>query len=542
MPSCLGLFVQNNIIKYAKVNKEKDIKKVEAYGVKIFDGDVTSAIQQIVEETYSFNTPISINLAGESYNYFNMTSLLGKNDLQKAIKTEFDAYCQERGVNANEYEKRSTVVPDATDSRKLRVIYISENKIELNKRIQMLSNYKVSCIAPISMAIANLKQMEERENALIVNIEDTTTITEIYDQKIYNIKQLDEGSNEILEKINLKENSYSKSYEVCKNTTIYTSEGSELQEYDARYLEIIMPTLYKIVGNIKKTINEQTEKIDKVYITGTASLINNIDLYFQEYLEDTKCEILKPDFVTNIREINIKDYIEVNSAISMALMGLGEGIEGINFRNKSLKDKMPSWLSIDKKTKEKADKKSKSKFNFDFSLNLHEKLDFIEKNLLRGTYGLIIFLIVYGVFAGMLNNQLEDKQAQANERKSQIQEQIAKVNADNSKIQAAKSGYTSAIQELQKLNNIASENLKTKNIIPNLLNQIMSVVPENVQITSIQNTSDKRIQIQAQSNKYEQLGYLKAKLKTEQILLNVISSAGQKNGDAVVVTIEGDLP
>ena len=50
-------------------------------------------------------------------------------------------------------------------------------------------------------------------------------------------------------------------------------------------------------------INERTDKIDRVYITGTAALINNIDLYFQEYLEDTRCEILKPDFVKNIRDI-----------------------------------------------------------------------------------------------------------------------------------------------------------------------------------------------------------------------------------------------
>ena len=61
-------------------------------------------------------------------------------------------------------------------------------------------------------------------------------------------------------------------------------------------------------------------KIEKVYITGTAALINNIDLYFQEYLEDTKCEILKPSFITNTKDINIKDYIEVNSAISLALL------------------------------------------------------------------------------------------------------------------------------------------------------------------------------------------------------------------------------
>ena len=50
-------------------------------------------------------------------------------------------------------------------------------------------------------------------------------------------------------------NSYSKSYEICKNTTIYTSEGQELQETESNYLEDIMPTLYNIVTEIRKIIS-----------------------------------------------------------------------------------------------------------------------------------------------------------------------------------------------------------------------------------------------------------------------------------------------
>ena len=37
MPSCLGLYVETNLIKYAKVTKDKDTLKVEAFGVKFYD-------------------------------------------------------------------------------------------------------------------------------------------------------------------------------------------------------------------------------------------------------------------------------------------------------------------------------------------------------------------------------------------------------------------------------------------------------------------------------------------------------------------------
>jgi len=37
MPSCLGLYVENNIIKYAKISKERDNIRIEAFGMKFYD-------------------------------------------------------------------------------------------------------------------------------------------------------------------------------------------------------------------------------------------------------------------------------------------------------------------------------------------------------------------------------------------------------------------------------------------------------------------------------------------------------------------------
>ena len=35
--SCLGLYIEENLIKYAKVSKDHDIIKVEAFGIKFYD-------------------------------------------------------------------------------------------------------------------------------------------------------------------------------------------------------------------------------------------------------------------------------------------------------------------------------------------------------------------------------------------------------------------------------------------------------------------------------------------------------------------------
>ena len=540
MSNCLGLYIEENLIKYAKVSKDHDNLKIESFGIKFYD-KLGQAIDQIVEETYSQKTPISINLSEEMYNYFDMFALLSKNDLQKAIKTEFESYCVDKGYNPNVFESRYAVVDYPDDKEKIKVIHIAENKIELNKSSQPFENYRLMNISPISMAISNLLDTEEKQNALIVNIENETTVTTILQNKIYNIEKLEQGSEEFLSKINLKENSYSKSYEICKNTTIYTSEGRELQAEQSSYLDDIMPTLYNLVGQIRRIINTNTEKINKVYITGTASLINNVDLYFQEYLDDVNCEILRPYFIdTNTRDINIKDYIEVNSAISLAMMGLGEGIQGMNFRKANFQDKIPSWLKIDVNP-EKTEKEKKYLGGL-LTWDLGQKLDKTEMGLIRIASALFILVIIYSAFSALLSNQMDKKNSEAQESITSTQAEISKANQDKSTLQTRISDYNSLINQIERANSDQEDRNKTRNSIPNLLNQIMSVIPVNVQLTSIEDTGEGHIVINAQSDKYEQLGYLVAKMKNDVILRDVESTAGQKDNNVVTIKIEGDLP
>lgn len=505
-----------------------------------FYEDIDKAIKQIIEETYSYKVPISINLAEETYNYFSMFALLNKKDLAKAIKTEFESYCADKGYNPNVFETRYAIVEDSQEKEKLRVIHIADNKIELNKRIQKLEGYKLANITPISMSITNLMESKPKENYLVVNIEQNTTITTVIDQKIYDVVKLEQGSHDILNNINLKENSYSKSYEICKNTTIYTSEGKDLQDAQTSYLEDIMPTLYEIVGTIKKMVNESIDKIDKVYITGTGTLVNNVDLYFQEYLPESNCQILKPYFITPNKDITIKDYIEVNSAISLALSGLGEGIQGINFKSLTFSDKVPDWLKIDTNPDKSAKEK---KYLGGFLTNdLGQKLDRTERSLIRTAVGLGILLVVYSGFSILLSNQMDKKKEEARQSISSTNSQIQLAETDNTKIQSKTNEYTTMITNLEEINNRITDINRNKNTIPNLLNEIMFSMPEGVQITSIQNTVDRKIEIIAQSDRYDQLGMFKAIIQTQQILTGVVSTAGQKENNVITVKIEGELP
>lgn len=539
MATCLGIYIDNNIIKYAKVTKKKEDLKIDAYGIKFYS-DLQEAIKQVVSETFSFKIPISVNLSDEMYNTFNMSSLLSKKDLGKAIETEFESLCYEKQYNPNALESRYSLVNDTNDKDKIKVIHISTNKTKINKVLQDFEGEMVGTIAPISLSIANIAPLKQKENILIVNMEDKTTVTTIIGQKVYDVVTLEEGSQNILEGISARENSYLKAYDICKNTTIYTMEGKDLQEKENEYLNNIIPTLYTIANKVKDIKDSSLTKINKVYLTGTVSVINNIDLYFEEILNGTKCEILKPFFIEDNYKINMKDYIEVNSAIALAMQGLEYGVRDINFRRKTAIEQLKMLLNtnIGGAKEKESDEKNLSKINIKFNMDSPK----IKTWALRELIMVIVLALAYTTIASIISTGLNIKRGEINSAKEEIETQIGLINRDKSKVDIKSADYTTLTNNLKTIKSDLTQKNSVKNMIPTLLSQVMNIIPKEVQLTSIENTSNKHIVISAQSSKYEQLAYFKALLKSKNVLDSVASTEATKEGDTIKITIEGDVP
>ena len=542
MAENLGLYIGKDLIKYAKVSKEKDNVKLEAFGIKFYT-DISKAIDQIVQETNSNNIPISVNLTDELYQFFSMFAQLSKKDLEKAVKLEFEAYCTEKGYNANSFEIRYAFIDDVNEIEKIKVINVSENKVDLNKTKDMFNGQKLESISPLPMILPNLIKIDDSENVMIVNLEDKTTVTTLYGKSVGDIQIFDFGSNEILDKINQQEDSYAKAYDILRNTTIYTSDTQSFPEVENegdKYLEEIMPTIYNIVGAVQQLINDGLDKISRIYITGTLSNINNIDLYFQEYLGDIKCEILKPYFIqSSYKDVNVKEYVDVNSAISLALQGIAPSINGINFKQLQLKDKLNVSIDLFPKQKKAGGSNRSLKLNMD---SFKTEMSKTEISILRLCISILIFIIVYIVFSNLLLKKIEDKEVEVKSLTASIKNEITKVTTDTSKLNSKATEYSTLIEQLNTINDKISEVNENRDLIPNLLNQIMTVIDETVQITSISNPTGKHIVIEAQSPKYQGLGFFKRKLQVNGILQNVVSGSGIKQGEYVTVTIEGDLP
>ena len=548
MQSCLGITIAENLIKYAKVEKESNSFKVKSYGIKFFDNlELGATINQIIDETDSRKIPISVNTSNEKYYYLNIFNLTNENYAKKAIQTEFESFCGENHLNANTFEGRYTYTRDALNTDRNKVIYIYNSKVELEQTYNMFKGARLTTATPISIALPNIVRAEKNKNVMIVDIDTKTTITTMLNQNIYNIDILNQGLKEALETINEKENSLLKSYEVCKNTTIYTMDMQSSQNMgeNSEYLSYIVPCLYKIAQELQNIIKNY-KHIDTVYLTGLGSVINNVDLYFQEYLQGTKVEILKPFFLDNNSKVNLKDYIEVNSAIALAIQGLGFGVKTLNFAKGGVGfDGLKKLASMD--LKDLKDVKIEiPKLNFDFK----GSMDRIEVSLTTYSLIVVIIAIVFCIASTFLKNSMNVSISKAEDMISYTTKQIALVNSDDNKIIGKTQDYQKYKSNLENTSSAIETKRSRKNQITTMLNKIIYTIPKEAQITEIRNTeklsSDgnatvQHITIYVQSKGYDKLAYFKAQLKSANVLDNIVSTEGVKDGEYVKIAIEGDL-
>lgn len=550
MQECLGISINNKLIRYARVSKDNDIYNVTSYGVKFYD-NIDTAINQILSETDNHTIPVSSEISNEKYYYFNIFSLANRNYAEKAIKTEFESFCTENHLNKNLYDSRYIYTKNVQNQDQSKIIYVYDSENELAERKAAFGNADLETLVPMTTTLPNLMKVEKNRNSMIINLEERTTITTIINQAIYNVDILDEGMEEVLDKISERENSYSKAYEICKNSTIYTMETTE-GTGNNEYLQYIVPTLYKIVQEIQK-IKERFPKIDNIYLTGMGTVINNIDLYFKEYFKESKVEILKPFFLEDKMNINIKDYIEVNSAIALALQGLGLGIKNLNFMKRDWKTELKTLLSSDVNMKDikmtKFNFKLKNKnVNLKSKVDLSGELDRVERLLLRDCAVVLIVIIMYSVGSSILVKQINAKIKETDDVTLYANSQLSLANSDSSKVNERTKDYQKYKTNLENVSSAIETKRSRKNQITTMLNKIVYNIPKEVQLTEIKNTettdSGKTVQhiiIHAQSTKYEQLAYFKAKMKNANVLDNITSTEGQKDGEYVKIIIEGDL-
>ena len=528
MQSCLGIYIDDLSIKYSKISKEKDNIKIESSGVKFYE-NLDNSLNQIIQETNSQRSPIAINISGENYDYIDVFSLLSKNDIKKSIDIEFEMLCNEKGYEKNLFEHRYILSVNRNNADKMKALNVSVMKAALAERVRPFEKLRLTSSTPIATSIVNLLDLDSKPNVIVVNIEDVTTVTTVINGVIDQIIKMNDGMNQILSEINASENSLSKSYEICKNTTISTQDTGMADENE--YLDVIMPTLYKIVNEVKRIRDNIPENIDYIYLTGSGIAINNVDLYFQNYFENIHCEMLRPSFLkTSSLKVSVKELMEANSATALALEGIGEGIPELNFKSNGGGSKSIGGLEITGVPEIKLPEFNKG------------SLDSKEKLLIRVLCTVLIFALGYSMLSFAVSNNLVKASDNLSSERKKIQTETIEVSKDIGMLQNAADIYTDRYNKMVGNDTESDEDVIVKNAIPIFLQQVMYSVPEDVTLVSIENVSRNTMSIVAKSKDYEQLGLFKVILYTDGILTDVTSTTSYKENEEIYVTIKGDLP
>ena len=287
-----------------------------------------------------------------------------------------------------------------------------------------------------------------------------------------------------------------------------------------------MPVINQIAKETKILLNSFQDKISKLYITGIGATISNIDLYFQDYLKNIKCEILKPFFInSNSLKVPTKEYIEVNSAIALALDGLGFLNKDLNFVSTTKIESLENIMV--------------SRENFENDKRETDEFTIQEKMLFRIIVVFLITIIGFTSLGGIIASDNNKRIQAVKEKLTETTNQINNIENQIYQIESYTNIYANIINNNQDLQN---NRIINKDAIPNLLNKIMFIIPQKVQITSIKNTEKKHIKIEAISEVSEQLTYFVQAIQNDQILTNIQSTTNEKNDSLVQIIIEGDLP
>lgn len=596
MPNCLGIYAENNIIKYAKLNTDKNggSLRLASYGVR-FSENTRQTIEAIIRETNSMEDNIATNIVNERYESIPVFSRLGKKDTKELVNSEFSNICDTKGMLPSVLEMKFRLVKNTGDADKYKAICVYASRTELANVFNNFSDLKLTSVSPLGGSIVNiLPNKGIDDEAAIINIEDETVVTVMEKGEISDIMSFPIGMKDVLPKLAEKYNSYAKAYEACKGVSAYIEDVYSLEDSDREILDLLIPMLYDLRGRIEKYLQPHLASLNKIYLTGTGIIINNLDLYFHEVFEEKHCQILVPYFLSKDSN-NLKDIVEVNTAISLAFNGIGYNdkeleyvsgssaalVQGDMLKKKfnDIKEKALDVLAANDFLGKKEKKKRashKKKINIEFNDEVvenvapaestenfgvvqtdqpmisfgeetsadseSEKEPFFSQGeawLARTAGAAFIAFCLYSGASYYTQSYIDAKNNEINQNKRQINGWIAEANQDISSISEQSQKYVTMRTNLEELLNKVTTRTVSFDI-PNFMSRLMFIMPEEVKVTSVA-VQNGRVVMNAESGQYSQLGYFVSRLKLDNVLKNVDMSVQSMEGN-IKIKVSGEMP
>ena len=539
MANCLGIYLDDNIVKYAKLSLDnsKNIN-VEKYGIKFTSDNYEQIINQIIVETECQNVPVIINPQDDLYYSSQVYEQVKDNSyVPDIMKLEFEAWCEK---NAKSPEKYSYVymLSDYKNSENRRNAILNiVPKDSINAELNMVKT--LSQIMPAKPLVKRIVSDEE-DSYILVNIDSMLSLTVVINKEIVDFKTYDTGMKSVLNDFTRNLGSYEKAYLACKQMNVYT-EGETSN--DPTLEQIVEPVLQEILKFCQVEVNKYASNISKIFLTGIGTSFTNIDLLFSQFL-DTKTSIIKPFFIKELTDVRyVSEIVEVTEAIALAYEFLNPKfiemryLSGGTKLNNRINKIFAAPTKIVKPRKQKEPREPKERKEPQVEDETVNKIGY-------GAIASAVVLVAYVLFGIAYSFSVNKMVKNMEVKKQNVITETASVNSDIEYVNKNMKEYKDINDEVENIKNKIEKNeigkFSTYNVA-SLLQNIIRIIPQNVRLINISSNDNKKITITASSNEYEDLGYFFAQLKLEGVINNAKINK-VNNGETTTIEIGGDMP
>ena len=549
MSSCLGIYIGEKVVKYAKLTREENSSRIKAitYGTKIHLGNKSDIISNIVTATGSEGVPVCINSEGERIHKTEVLRIISKNDLESLVDLEVVDFTGNEDKNERSYVYKYVLLDSLVSRDNYTANIVIQDRPGVDK---YLSDENTSVVSMYSLPYV-LDEIAPKEvsNYLIIDMNENTDLIFVSDGKLLDVINMDLGMKKIMDTFPEMLGSYQKAYDTCKTINVFSDESNVNNPELERVIE---PVLQDALNRIQNKIRELNLKIDRIYLSGTITLFINSDMLFEQYF-DTPTEKLRPYFIdAKDSNNNMSEVTEANEAFSLAYEGLMVERPELDFLRQNKKfgnifAKVGKIKSTGAKIVNENNKGPKLKVNRNENVFIGNiNLEKVKSILIFANVIMFTLLLVYSVFGGIYNAQMNKQIENVVEEKAKVTENTVKVNSDITYINSNKekySNYVSYVDEtIRKINKGEIGKYSTYNVALFML-KISKYIPDGVLLKSIKSDSSKHVTIIASSNSYAQLGYFVSQLKLEGILEpSSVRTTAVAHDAVITVTIGGDLP
>lgn len=536
MAGCLGIYLDGNMAKYAKLSIDNNkLVNVEKYGIKFTSEGYSQVINRIIEETSSHDIPVVINPREDVYyNTQIYEQVQDKSYIPSIMKLEFESWCEKNAKSPDRFSYVYMVSETKNTENKRNAILNITPKDIINNDIDIAKN--LSGISPAKPLVKRLVSDEE-SNYILINIDTELSITVVIDKKIVEFKSYSNGMRQLLDDFTSNLGSYEKAYNTCKQMNVYT-EGESTN--DPNLEQIVEPVFQEILKLCLVEVNKYKNNVSQIFLTGVGTAFTNVDLLFSQFL-DMKCTMLKPFFIKDTSDVRyMSEIVEATEAIALAYEYLNPMYTELQYvaKKAKLNSKINKMFSASPKVNKS--KKEKKENSVDNVLVTDKPLEVI-------TYVTIVAIVImffYIAFGIVYQYSVDKTIKNLEEKKQNIIAETENVNSDISYINKNMKEYKDINDEVEDIKNkIESHQIgkfSTYNVA-SFLQNIIKIIPTNVRLINISSNDNKYVTITASSDEYEDLGYFFAQLKLESVLNNA-KILKVNNGETTTVEIGGDLP